>query len=168
VAETGTISMVTNEGNGRMVTTLPPVHIALMGIERLLRNLDDLALMLSLLARSATTQKISVYTQLIQSPAGGQQKHLILVDNGRSRLQKSPLQEILYCIRCGSCLNACPVFREISGHAYLGADGNVRVSGRSACHFAWATGQNFVHLAQASSLWGVQGYIRLISTCQGC
>jgi L-lactate dehydrogenase complex protein LldF len=99
VAETGSISMVTNEGNGRMVTTLPPVHIALMGIERLLRNLDDLALMLSLLARSATTQKISVYTQLIQSPAGGQQKHLILVDNGRSRLQKSPLQEILYCIR---------------------------------------------------------------------
>ena len=125
VAETGTLTIVTNEGNGRMVTTLPPVHIAVMGMERLVPSLDDLALMLSLLPRSATGQKISVYTQLIQRPQPDQQRHIIIVDNGRSRLRNSQLSEILYCIRCGSCLNACPVFREIGGHAYLGADGSI-------------------------------------------
>src|SRR5512134_819901 len=118
VAETGTICVVSNEGNARMVTTLPPLHIALMGMERLVRNLDDLALMLSLLARSATTQKLSVYTQLVHAPLPGQQRHLILLDNGRSRIRNSRLKESLYCIRCGACLNACPVFREIGGHAY--------------------------------------------------
>ena len=87
IAETGGICLVSNEGNARMVTTLPPVHIALMGMERLVRNLDDLALMLSLLARSATTQKLSVYTQLIHAPFPGQQRHLILLDNGRTRLR---------------------------------------------------------------------------------
>jgi len=156
VAETGTLTLVTNEGNGRMVTTLPPVHIAVMGLERLVPTLDDLALMLSLLARSATTQKISVYTQLIHSPTGGQQKHLILVDNGRSRLQNSPLQEILYCIRCGACLNACPVFREIGGHAYLGANGNIAPypGPMGAVVSPGLLGENYVQLAQASSLCG--------------
>jgi L-lactate dehydrogenase complex protein LldF len=156
VAETGTITLVTNEGNGRMVTTLPPVHIALMGIERLVRNLDDLVLMLSLLARSATTQKISVYTQLLQRPMDGQQRHLILVDNGRSRLQNSSISEILYCIRCGSCLNACPVFREIGGHAYLGADGSIAPypGPIGSVVSPGLLGKNFVHLAQASSLCG--------------
>jgi L-lactate dehydrogenase complex protein LldF len=129
VAETGTLCIVTNEGNGRMVTTVPPVHIALMGIERLVPTLDDLALMLSLLPRSATGQKLSVYTQLLHSPRrlndpdGPRERHLILLDNGRKRLRNSPLSEILYCIRCGACLNACPVFREIGGHAYVGTDG---------------------------------------------
>jgi L-lactate dehydrogenase complex protein LldF len=129
VAATGTLCIVTNEGNGRMVTTLPPVHIALMGMERLVPDLDDLALMLSLLPRSATGQKLSVYTQLIHSPRrvgeedGAAERHLIIVDNGRTRLRASGLQEALYCIRCGACLNACPIFREIGGHAYVGADG---------------------------------------------
>ena len=156
VAETGTLTLVTNEGNGRMVTTLPPVHIAVMGMERLLRNLDDLALMLSLLPRSATTQKISVYTQLIHSPESNQQKHLILVDNGRSRLLNSHLQEILYCIRCGSCLNACPVFREIGGHAYLGADGSIAPypGPIGSVVSPGLLGENYVQLAQASSLCG--------------
>ena len=156
VAETGTLTLVTNEGNGRMVTTLPPVHIAVMGMERLLRNLDDLALMLSLLPRSATTQKISVYTQLIHSPENDQQKHLILVDNGRSRLQKSHLQEILYCIRCGSCLNACPVFREIGGHGYLGTDGSIAPypGPIGSVVSPGLLGENYVQLAQASSLCG--------------
>ena len=75
-----------------MVTTLPPIHIALMGMERLVRNLDDLGIMLSLLARSATGQKLSVYTQLIHSPFPDQHRHLILLDNGRTRLRNSPLK----------------------------------------------------------------------------
>jgi len=156
VAETGTLTLVTNEGNGRMVTTMPPVHIALMGMERLVRNLDDLALMLSLLARSATGQKISVYTQLIQRPLSHQQRHLILVDNGRSHLRSSSLHEILYCIRCGSCLNACPVFREIGGHGYLGSDGSIAPypGPIGSVVSPGLLGENFVPLAQASSLCG--------------
>ncbi|MGZ9234138.1 MAG: lactate utilization protein B, partial [Anaerolineales bacterium] len=150
VAETGTLCVVSNEGNARMVTTLPPIHIALMGMERLVRNLDDLALMLSLLARSATTQKLSVYTQLVHSPFPGQQRHLILLDNGRSRIRNSPLKESLYCIRCGACLNACPVFREIGGHAYNSTYSGPIGSVISAGFF----GSDFVPLAQASSLCG--------------
>jgi L-lactate dehydrogenase complex protein LldF len=150
VAETGGICIVSNEGNARMVTTMPPVHIALMGMERLVRDLDDLALMLSLLARSATTQKLSVYTQLVHAPLPNQQRHLILLDNGRSRLRSSPLKESLYCIRCGACLNSCPVFREIGGHAYNSAYSGPIGSVISAGFF----GSDFVPLAQASSLCG--------------
>jgi L-lactate dehydrogenase complex protein LldF len=163
VADSGTLCMVTNEGNGRMVTTLPPVHIALMGMERLVPTFNDLALMLSLLARSATGQKLSVYTQLIRSPRrtgevdGALERHLIIVDNGRSRLQNSPLQEALYCIRCGACLNACPVFREIGGHAYVGNDGSIApYSGPigSIVSPGLLGLPQFGHLAQASSLCG--------------
>ena len=129
VAETGTLCLVTNEGNGRMVTTLPKTHIALMGIERLVPTLDDLALMLYLLPRSATGQKITVYTSLIHGPRhpldddGPEERHLILVDNGRQAMRRSPLAEALLCIRCGACLNACPVFQEIGGHAYVSQRG---------------------------------------------
>jgi L-lactate dehydrogenase complex protein LldF len=150
IAETGGICLVTNEGNGRMVTSLPPVHIALMGMERLVHNFDDLAHLLSLLPRSATGQKLSVYTQIIHRPLPGQQRHIILLDNGRSRLRNSPLKESLYCIRCGACLNVCPVFREIGGHAYdsvyPGPIGSVISAG--------LFGGEFVPLAQASSLCG--------------
>ena len=156
VAETGGICVITNEGNARMVTTLPPIHIALMGMERIVPNLDDLALMLSLLPRSATGQKLTVYTQLLHKPLANQQRHIILLDNGRTRLRNSPLKESLYCIRCGACLNACPVFRELGGHAYIGNDlsiapypgpiGSVISPG--------LLGKNFVQLAQASSLCG--------------
>ncbi len=156
VAETGAICIVTNEGNGRMVTTIPHVHIALMGMERIAPNLDDLALLLSLLPRSATGQKLTVYTQLLHKPMENQQRHIIILDNGRSRLRNSPLKESLLCIRCGACLNACPVFRELSGHAYIGNDlsiapypgpiGSVISPG--------LLGENFVQLAQASSLCG--------------
>ena len=150
IAETGGICIVSNEGNARMVTTLPPVHIALMGMERLIRNLDDLALMLSLLARSATTQKLGAYTQLIHAPFPDQQRHLIILDNGRTRLRNSPLKESLYCIRCGACLNACPVFREIGGHGYQSVYPGPIGSVISAGFF----GSDFVPLAQASSLCG--------------
>jgi L-lactate dehydrogenase complex protein LldF len=124
VAESGTLCIVTNEGNGRMVSSLPPVHVALMGIERLLPTLDDLALMLQLLPRAATGQEITTYVSLIQSPRrsgdpdGPEERHLILIDNGRTSVARSDLSEALFCIRCGACLNVCPVFREIGGHAY--------------------------------------------------
>ncbi len=156
VAETGSLCLVTNEGNGRMVTTLPGLHIALMGMERLVRNLDDLALMLSLLPRSATGQKLSVYTQLIQRPEPGQRRHVILVDNGRSALQKSHLQEALYCIRCGACLNACPVFRELGGHGYLGTDGSIAPypGPIGSIVSPGLLGDRYRELAQASSLCG--------------
>ena len=129
VAETGTICVLTNEGNGRMVTTVPRVHIALMGMERLVPTLDDLAVMLDLLPRSATGQKITVYASLLHGPRraddpdGPQERHLVVVDNGRSAMRQSPLAEMLYCIRCGACLNACPVFREIGGYAYVSQAG---------------------------------------------
>ncbi len=165
VAETGTMAVVTNEGNGRMCTTLPPVHIALMGMERLLPTLDDLALFLSLLPRSATGQKLSVYTQLMHGPeapsesfrSSRQEKHLIILDNGRSRLRASPLREALYCIRCGSCLNACPIFREIGGHGYLSTDGSIAPYpgpiGSVVSPGLFGLDQ-FGHLAQASTLCG--------------
>jgi L-lactate dehydrogenase complex protein LldF len=165
VAETGTLAVVTNEGNGRMCTTLPPVHVALMGMERLLPTLDELALFLSLLPRSATGQKLSVYTQLIHGPeapsesfrSSRQEKHLIILDNGRNRLRASPLREALYCIRCGACLNACPIFREIGGHAYLGKDGSIAPYpgpiGSVVSPGLFGLDQ-FGHLAQASTLCG--------------
>ncbi len=163
VAETGTLCIVTNEGNGRMVTTMPPIHIALMGMEQIVPTLDDLALMLSLLPRSATGQKLSVYTQLIHSPRradetdGARERHLVILDNGRSRLQHSSLQEALYCIRCGACLNACPVFRELSGHAYVGVDGSIAPYPGpigSIVSPGLLGLEQFGHLAQASSLCG--------------
>jgi L-lactate dehydrogenase complex protein LldF len=124
VAETGTICTVTNEGNGRLTTTTPSVHIALMGIERLVPTLNDLSTMLQVLARSTTGQKLSVYTNLLTGPRrpdeadGPGELHIVLIDNGRSRVLGSNIAEILYCIRCGACLRACPVFRQIGGHAY--------------------------------------------------
>ncbi len=126
VAETGTIVTVTNEGNGRFCTTTPPIHVALMGIERVVPTMDDLLVLLQVLARSATGQQISVYTNLVTGPArpgepdGPEELHLVLVDNGRSRVLGSEYAEALACIRCGACLNACPVYRAIGGHAYGG------------------------------------------------
>ncbi len=163
VVETGTLCVMTNEGNGRMVTTVPPVHIALMGMERIVPTLDDLALMMSLLPRSATGQKMTVYASLLHAPRqandsdGPAQRHLVLLDNGRNELRLTPLAEILYCIRCGACLNACPIFREIGGHAYVGSNGKGATytgpmgSVLSPALFGQA---EFGHLARASSLCG--------------
>jgi len=165
VAEAGALCIITNEGNGRMVTTLPPVHIALMGIERLVPTWEDLALMLYLLPRSATGQKLTVYTNLIHSPRrpqdadGPQERHIILIDNGRSALRASPLAEALYCIRCGACLNACPVFREIGGHAYTDRQG---VS---------STYPGPIGAVISPALFGFEGYGRLArasSLCGAC
>lgn len=124
VAETGSIVLVTNEGNGRLVTSLPPVHVALMGIEKVAPTWDDAAAWLALLARSATGQPFSVYTSIITGPAragdmdGPQEMHIVLLDNGRSQLLGTKYEEVLHCIRCGACLNVCPVYRATGGHAY--------------------------------------------------
>jgi L-lactate dehydrogenase complex protein LldF len=126
VADTGTIVLVTNEGNGRMVTSLPRVHVALVGVDKVVPSLTDLMVFLSILARSATGQKLSVYTTLVQGPRGTgelegpDELHLVLLDNGRIRELAGPLREALFCLRCGACLNVCPVYRQIGGHAYGG------------------------------------------------
>ena len=124
VAETGTLVLVTNEGNGRMVTTAPRLHVAVMGLERLVATMEDLAWMLRLLPRAATGQALTVYVSLLHGPRGPrdpdgpQSRHLVLVDNGRRALAATPLADILHCIRCGACLNVCPVFAHIGGHGY--------------------------------------------------
>jgi L-lactate dehydrogenase complex protein LldF len=124
VVETGAICLVTNEGNGRMVTTMPRVHVVLMGIEKLVATMADLDKCLKVLARSATGQKLTVYTTLVRAPRGTgdvdgpEELHVVLLDNGRSGILAGDTAEILACIRCGACLNACPVYRTIGGHAY--------------------------------------------------
>jgi L-lactate dehydrogenase complex protein LldF len=124
VVETGTICLVTNEGNARMVTSLPRVHVVMMGIEKLVPTMADLDRCLKVLARSATGQKLTVYTTMIRAPRaagdadGPEELHVVLLDNGRSRMLGGDTAEILACIRCGACLNACPVYRTIGGHAY--------------------------------------------------
>jgi L-lactate dehydrogenase complex protein LldF len=126
VAETGTIVLVTNEGNGRLTTTWPRVHVALMGMEKVIPSFADLPVFLKLLARAATGQTLSVYTTLLTGPRkageldGPEEFHLVILDNGRSRILETPFRESLQCIRCGACLNACPVYRRIGGHAYGG------------------------------------------------
>jgi len=124
VADTGTIVLVTNEGNGRMVTSLPRVHVAVMGVEKVIPSMTDLAVFLAILAKSATGQKLSVYTSLVNGPRRGgelegpEEFHLVLLDSGRIDQLAGPLREALACLRCGACLNVCPVYRQIGGHAY--------------------------------------------------
>lgn len=124
VAETGTVVIVTNEGNARMVTSLPPVHVVVMGMERIVEDWDQLDLMMTLLGRSATGQPLTVYTTQITGPRhedevdGPEELHIVIVDNGRLDIIGTEFQEMLHCIRCGSCLNVCPVYRQIGGHAY--------------------------------------------------
>src|SRR5690349_9447215 len=124
VAETGTTMIVTNEGNGRMTTTMPRVHVAIAGIEKVLPTLEDVAFILRLLTRSATGQSISNYLSYTTGPKGAgdedgpDQFHIVIVDSGRTRVLGSPLREALRCIRCGACMNHCPVYQNIGGHPY--------------------------------------------------
>jgi L-lactate dehydrogenase complex protein LldF len=124
VSSTGSICLVTNEGNARMCSSLPPVHIALMGMERLVPTTADLAVLLKLLARSGTGQKLTVYTTLLTGPRrpdepdGPEELHVVILDNGRTNLLPGRYREMLACIRCGACLNVCPVYRKSGGAAY--------------------------------------------------
>ncbi|MFZ7124991.1 MAG: LutB/LldF family L-lactate oxidation iron-sulfur protein [Desulfobacterales bacterium] len=125
VAETGTLCLLENEGNGRMCTTVPPVHIAVMGLEKVVERLDELPPLIRLLTGSATGQLITTYVNLITSPRkpgekdGPKEVHLLILDNGRSEILADPeLRQTLRCIRCGTCLNHCPVYVRIGGHAY--------------------------------------------------
>lgn len=121
IAETGTLVILTNEGNGRMSTTLPPVHTAVVGIDKVIPDWQSLSVLLKLLARSATGQKMTCYVGFITGVAeqGPREFHLVLLDNGRTRiLQDERARETLLCIRCGACLNICPVYNQVGGHAY--------------------------------------------------
>ena len=125
VAETGTLVIITNEGNGRLCTSAPRIHIGITGMEKVIPSVQDLAVFLRLLPRSATGQRLTSYVSMVTGPRysddedGPEEFHMVLVDNGRSRLLADPdLREALYCIRCGACLNICPVYGKIGGHAY--------------------------------------------------
>jgi L-lactate dehydrogenase complex protein LldF len=117
IAETGGAAIVENEGNIRFTTTTPPIHVVVAGIDKLIPKLTDLATFLPLLSRSATGQRATSYVQVLSGAL--EEQHIVLLDNGRSsRVEKLADREILRCIRCGACLNVCPVYRTIGGHAY--------------------------------------------------
>jgi L-lactate dehydrogenase complex protein LldF len=124
VAETGSAVIVTNEGNGDLTALLPKVHIVVASLEKVVPTLEDTALLLRLLARSGTGQDITAYTSFLTGPRregdadGPEACHVVIVDNGRSELLASEFREVLRCIRCGACMNHCPVYNAIGGHAY--------------------------------------------------
>lgn len=119
IAESGTLVVVTNEGNADLGMSLPGLHVACLGLEKVIPGVSDLGVLLRLLARSATGQPISVYTSLVTGPRPGAELHIVLVDNGRTRLLADERhRRALGCIRCGACLNTCPVYRRAGGHAY--------------------------------------------------
>ncbi len=124
IAETGTMAIVTNEGNGRMCSSLPRVHVVVVGIEKVIPTVEDFSTLVQMLARSTGGQRITTYVHLMGGPAteddpdGPNDMYVILLDNGRSRIHSSEYAEVLACIRCGACLNTCPVYQNVGGHAY--------------------------------------------------
>jgi L-lactate dehydrogenase complex protein LldF len=124
IAETGTSIIVTNEGNGDLTQILPKVYVVIASLEKLVPTLNDAAQLLRVLARSATGQEMSVYTTLTTGPRrpgdpdGPEEYHVILLDNGRSGMLGGQFEDMLRCIRCGACMNHCPVFQAVGGHAY--------------------------------------------------
>lgn len=158
VADSGMMALTTNEGNGRLGTSLPRIHVAVAGIEKVIPRMDDLAVIWPTIARSATGQPLACYNTLIGGPRqrnetdGPEEFHLVLLDNGRSELLADPEQrDVLHCIRCGACLNVCPVFRKIGGHSY----GTVYGGPIGSVLTPHLEGLNkFQHLSFASSLCG--------------
>ncbi len=126
IAETGTVVVISNEGNARLTSSVPKIVVSIVGIEKVIPKLSDLPIFLKVLARAATGQKMSIYASMITGPRkpdegdGPEETHLVLLDNGRSKILGSPMRESLFCIRCGACLNICPVYRKVGGHAYGG------------------------------------------------
>lgn len=119
IAESGTVMMCTNEGNGRLTSSIPPVHVVMAGIEKLVPTYEDAMTQLRLLGRSATAQRITVYTTFIQGPTPGHRQHIVLLDNGRRTMREMPeFREALHCIRCAACANVCPPYREVGGHVF--------------------------------------------------
>ncbi len=154
-ADTGGLMIVSNEGNARMCTTLPRLHIAVVGVEKVVESTRDALDVLAVLPRSATGQPITQYVSFLRGPRrakdaegdGPDELHVVLLDNGRSRLVGTPAEELLYCIRCGACLNVCPVYRTIGGHGYgsvypgpIGAALTPRLTrGREGRDLPWAS-----------------------------
>ncbi|MEX1016084.1 MAG: LutB/LldF family L-lactate oxidation iron-sulfur protein [Phycisphaeraceae bacterium] len=157
VAETGSVVICTNEGNGRFCTSAPRIHVAFVGIEKLVPRLEHLGVLLKLLARSSTGQPLTCYTHTMTGPKrehepdGPEEMHVVLVDNGRSEVLREETREMLRCIRCGACLNACPVYRKIGGHSYgavySGPIGAILTPMLKGLH-------NYTDLPHASSLCG--------------
>jgi L-lactate dehydrogenase complex protein LldF len=157
VADAGVIAISTNEGNGRLCTSVPRIHVAVTGIEKVIPRLEDLAVLWPVLATSGTGQGITTYSTLIGGPRrpgeadGPEEFHVVLVDNGRSNLLADAEQrEVLHCIRCGACLNICPVFRNVGGHTY----GTTYPGPIGSVLTPHLRGREFEHLSYASSLCG--------------
>jgi L-lactate dehydrogenase complex protein LldF len=157
VADVGAVAISTNEGNGRLSTSVPRIHVAVAGIEKVIPRLEDLAVLWPVLATSGTGQGITTYSTLIGGPRrageadGPEEFHVVLVDNGRTRLlANAEEREVLHCIRCGACLNICPVYRHIGGHAY----GTIYPGPIGSVLTPHLRGQEFMHLSYASSLCG--------------
>jgi L-lactate dehydrogenase complex protein LldF len=157
VADTGGVCITENEGNGRLSTAFPKTHIAIVGIEKVIPSINDLALFWPLLATFGTGQTLTVYNTILSGPRqagetdGPREMYVILLDNGRTNLLRKEVRESMYCIRCGSCLNACPVYKNIGGHAYgttySGPIGAVITPHLNDMH-------DYGHLSYASSLCG--------------
>jgi L-lactate dehydrogenase complex protein LldF len=158
VAETGMISITENEGNARLTTAMPKIHVALVGIEKVVPKLADLALLLPMLATAGTGQNLTCYNSMYGGPRqegeidGPEEFHVVLLDNHRTRLLADPQQrDALHCIRCGACLNVCPIFKNIGGHAY-GTTYQGPIGSVITPHFRGL--QDWKHLSGASSLCG--------------
>ncbi len=152
VADTGMIAITENEGNARLSYSLPRLHVAITGIEKLIPRFEDLALLWPLLATSGTGQPLTVYNSLVSAPRPGGEFHVILLDNGRTRLLADAEQrDALHCIRCGACLNACPVYKTIGGHSY-GTTYQGPIGSVITPHLRGAA--EWSHLPYASSLCG--------------
>jgi L-lactate dehydrogenase complex protein LldF len=158
ISDIGAVAITENEGNGRLSCAFPKTHIVIVGIEKMIPSVTDLALFWPLLSTFGTGQKITVYNSIITGPRqpnetdGPEEMYVILLDNGRTNILQNPVQrESLYCIRCGACLNACPVYKNIGGHAY-GATYSGPIGSVITPHLQGM--EDFKHLSYASSLCG--------------
>lgn len=157
VADTGSVCLTENEGNGRLTTAFPKTHIAIVGIEKVIPSIDDLGLFWPLLSTYGTGQKVTVYNTIFNGPKkknesdGPDDMYVILLDNGRTNLLRKEVRESMYCIRCGSCLNVCPVYKNIGGHAY-GTTYSGPIGSVITPHLKNMS--DFKHLSNASSLCG--------------